>query len=418
MSECKRCGSNPILWCYQERGYYCRNCIFKRETQTLSNIILNVIGCYLDYDIDLIYIISSLAVGCCITCCDSLCQKNIQFATQWEFHHKTQLYDKIYWYRVGFRTPNNVSIYGTFLRIFCVDCSRDKLKQCKMEYKTKYYTYWCDNKDTEFECCDVHPFCMNCNKQHAQSIVKSYCSTRNCQNYMCDSCNHLKKCESCLKLKEIRRIKTKLSYIGKCKVPNEIYAMIINYSIGVVVYCCNWKHCRNIIALENEYDWKFSRKDYMGGNLYFYKGYNKRDTVNVYGEQLRIFCSSCNKQKQPYRKSKKDIEGKLQRCKRCYWHWDVGNKCSIKGDSDNNTTNDECSDGWINNKLPAHMYWATDRKIKYGCTFYKMSKDRNHGRSNRGIDYNSNQQLRKITKEYNALRQPQDKMQFISEYQI
>eukprot|EP01084_Bolivina_argentea_P280896 480481_1 len=70
--------------------------------------------------------------------------------------------------------------------------------------------------------------------------------------------------------------------------------LIVSYSIGLTVDCCNGRNCHNQITFQSEYDF-INNVDIEGNKIYHYEPaqHEKLKTINIYNSERRIFCNQC-----------------------------------------------------------------------------------------------------------------------------
>eukprot|EP01084_Bolivina_argentea_P009313 17420_1 len=144
--------------------YQCEKCALCSDRKSLFQVIQSSI-CYLNIDINLIYLITDYSgTSRIINCC--YCARTINIKSSFDLNTNVQIYD----YHVSVQNCKNTCfLYGKYVRIFCKECcelydwtNSGLMKTCM--------ALGCNNVDFT-DLCYNHRICCVCN-QKIKDIIK------------------------------------------------------------------------------------------------------------------------------------------------------------------------------------------------------------------------------------------------------
>ena len=206
--------------------------------------------------------IAEFAMGFIVKCCNNYdnCTNEVSLDNKYDFNRKRLTEnDDIYWYEpyTYYDVKPAVTIWGEWYRIFCSDCNKYKLKECR-----KCYNRECPDLSKEGVpiCCD-HDLCEECgNLQNTESNCGlcdgAYC--KRCSVKIGNRC-YDKPCALQKSFANLSKyILEALQYIDPA-FGTKIAECLATFADGYVAECCNEViGCNNSIYIDNI--WKLKLK--------------------------------------------------------------------------------------------------------------------------------------------------------------
>ena len=174
---CKNCGLKDKL--------ICKICDNNNEYKRYRNAVFKSnIGKMLGKDLS--YLIARFCTGYAALCCTEDCDNVIVINSKTEWNtqrnsedrpfYKYKLAEKYLSYIIDNIKYNHARIYKTYSlfgeqgRIFCADCTENRLQKCKIAYSVSPWNGWeCDHKDTD-EYCKSHNECGAGGKEEVKGL--------------------------------------------------------------------------------------------------------------------------------------------------------------------------------------------------------------------------------------------------------
>eukprot|EP01084_Bolivina_argentea_P014119 26400_1 len=312
---CSRCNEYFCMNCLYNDYSTCKSCAPDIELNQLTDIIFTALKAFKIFEFSnwkhISFIVAEYSIGFVFKCCNLQCNKVIVFDNTMQFDLRTDFKNrKIKCYEPEYFTSGRVTITlsNKRFRIFCYECSHNKIKRCTV----------CGRRDDITSVCGKHPICSNCNATISRNGTIKCCI---CLESYCESC-----CYSLGYDDDIIYCKICIKQIGYDELYGVIYdllkelglgfdihiiGIIMDYSIGYAFECGNTEaNCANDIVFENMFQFR-QKHDFNKTKIYYYEAKhirNNKPAISIDNKKYRIFCGYCTNMY---------IKGSIKKCELC-----------------------------------------------------------------------------------------------------
>eukprot|EP01084_Bolivina_argentea_P007867 14768_1 len=308
-----------LAWYYT---YMCLKCLSSTEKNWYCTILAHTIPTLLREICNYIaaYCVTSIILNCC-SCKEEIIVNNIlDYELQMDCY-----YNKFSSYKISLYYQQCIDLYDKYFdyqsgkyiyqRIICNKCASDthKMKCCGS----------CSNYDVQFDIsrdltrtrretdeikiCFAHTLyeCSLCNEKKLYSLFRC----KDCHEMFCvfdGIFKVLKMCKRCVLLEERRELNNLICDVFEELLTtdvNEVVGIIIDYSVGYLLQCHNYKSnessgkCHKDIIIKNKFDYymKKRNKNFYDYSITYLNGNESNLIPNsfIYGKYRRVFCKHC-----------------------------------------------------------------------------------------------------------------------------
>eukprot|EP01084_Bolivina_argentea_P092890 167091_1 len=244
---------------------------------------------------NIILIITKYALGYGANCCNRLygsCDIEIVIENQFDLIHDAASYT---YYEVNKKLISNrnnfevVEMYNKYYRFSCGVCN---VNECTREE--------CFSEDTKYYICLNHPLCCVCDNYFAlnnKGINDNNNECKICNGFMCNNCafKEERQCKNCLTSYDFKRLKTAVIdaiHMNKYKCYKDIINLIMDFSVGYILNCCNYNKCENEIVFNDRFALNNYDLCYIIDPKYV-NNTNINKLLYLDGKYMRFSCGLC-----------------------------------------------------------------------------------------------------------------------------